>query len=98
MGERGTSPKSLMERSKGYRELGHCSAMCSRFDASGSAVIRCDVQCHEPIPLVGCPAFPFIGQERAGFTDGRKEENERQRKSFKDARSSFSSMWALLTW
>ena len=38
-GERGTCPKSLMERSNECRELGHCSAMCSRFDASGFAVM-----------------------------------------------------------
>ena len=72
--------------------------MCSRFDASGSAMMWCDVRCGESIPLVECHVFPFIGQERAGFTDGRKEENEKQRKSFKDAESSFSSVRALLTW
>ena len=98
MDERGTGPKSLMERSKGCRELGHCLAMCSRFDASGSAMMQRDVRCCPSIPLVGCPAFPFISQERAGITDGRKEEKQRQRKSFKDVGSSFSSMQAPLTW
>ena len=39
-GERGTDPKSLMERSNGCRELSRCLTVCSRFDASGSAVMR----------------------------------------------------------
>ena len=59
MDEGGIGPKSLMERSNGCRELGHYSAMCSRFDASGSAVMRCDVPCRESIPLSGVSYFPF---------------------------------------
>ena len=43
-GERGTGLKSLVERSNGCQELSHGSAMCSRFDASGSAVMRCEVR------------------------------------------------------
>ena len=53
MGERGTGPKSLMERANGCRELGRCLAMCSRFDASGSAVM-CLID-----TLSGVPCFPF---------------------------------------
>ena len=43
MGERGTGPKSLMERSTGCRELDRYLALCSRFDVSGSAAVRCVV-------------------------------------------------------
>ena len=49
------------------------------------------------VPLVGCPAFPFIDQGEAGITDGRKKKNQRQRRSFEGAGSSFSSKLALLT-
>ena len=59
MGERGIGPKSPMERTNGCRELGRCSTMCSRFDASGSAMMRCDARCGEPMPLSGTPCFPF---------------------------------------
>ena len=38
-GERGTGPKSLVERTNGCRELSRCSAMCLRFDASGFDVL-----------------------------------------------------------
>ena len=34
--------------------------------------VWCDAWCVESIPLVRFPAFPFIGQERAGIRDGRK--------------------------
>ena len=68
MGERGTGPKSQMERSNGCRELGRCSAMCSRFDASGSAMMWCDVRCHELMPLSGVPCFPFYRpRESSGY-------------------------------
>ena len=50
----------------------------------------CDAWCVELIPLlVGCPALPFIDQGGAGITDGRKRKNQRQRRSFKGAVSSF---------
>ena len=52
---------------------------------------------YRSIPLVGCPAFPFIDQGKAGFTDGRKKRNQRQRRSFKDVGSSFSSERTPLT-
>ena len=76
MGERGTGPKSLVERMNGYRELGPCSAMCSRFDASGFDLMRCD-------PLNGTPCFPFYRLRESMGYNGRKEENERERKSFR---------------
>ena len=84
MGERGKDPKSLMERSNGCRELGRCSAMC-------------DVLCVEsPRPFSG--VFPFIDQGKAGITDGRKKKNQRPRRFFEGAGSSFSSELASLTW
>ena len=72
MVERGIGPKSLMERSNGCRELGCCSAVCDVLNRS--------------VPLVGCPAFPFIDQRGAGVTDGRKKKNQRPRRSFEGAR------------
>ena len=54
----------------------------------------CDVMCgvlNRSVSVVGCPAFPFIDQGEAGIIDGRKMKNQRQRRSFKDAGSSFSS-------
>ena len=68
MGERGTGPKSLVERTKGYREIGRCSAMCSRFDASG----------FDLMPLGGVPCFPFYRPRESTGYSRRKEENERE--------------------
>ena len=50
------------------------------------------------IPLVGCPAFLFIDQRRAGVIDGKKKKNQRPRRSFEGVGSSFSSEPAPLTW
>ena len=47
---------------------------------------------------MGCLAFPFIDQGGAGITDGRKKKNQRPRRSFEGAGSSFSSEPASLTW
>ena len=47
---------------------------------------------------MGCPALPFIDQGEAGITDGGKRKNQRTRRSFKGAGSSFSLEPALLTW
>ena len=58
--ERGIGTKSLMERSKGCQELDCCLAVSYVWNQS--------------IPLVGCPALPFIDQGGAGVTDGRKRK------------------------
>ena len=39
---------------------------------------------------MGHPAFPFIGQGKAHVTVGGKEENEKEKKSSRIARSFFS--------
>ena len=91
MVERGTYPKSLVGRTNGCRELGCCSAMCSRFDASGFDLMRCD-------PLNGTPCFPFYRLRESMGYNGRKEENERERKFFKVAGPFFSFVRAPLTW
>ena len=46
---------------------------------------------------MGCPAFSFIDQGEAGIIDERKKKNQRQRRSFEGAGSSFFSERALLT-
>ena len=63
MVERGTGPKSLIERSKGHQELGCCLAVCC-----------VELICQKLVPLVGCPALPFIDQGGAGIIDGRKRK------------------------
>ena len=47
---------------------------------------------------MGCPAFPFIDQGGAEVTDGRKKKNQRPRRYFEGAGSSFSSEPAPLIW
>ena len=66
MVEREAGPKSLMERSKERQELGCCLAVCY------VELIR-----QKSVPLVGCPALPFIDQGGAGIADGRKSKNQR---------------------
>ena len=75
MGERGTCPKSLMERSNGCRELGHCSAICSRFDASGSDLMYDQFLC-DVMPLSGVPCFPFYRPRES--MDYRWEKREKR--------------------
>ena len=63
MVERGIGPKSLMERSKGRQELGCCLVVC-----------YVELIHQKSVALVGCPTLPFIDQEGAGVTDGRKRK------------------------
>ena len=81
-----------MERVNGCRELGHCSVVCLGFDeliGFESLVVRCDeFQC----PLMGRPAFPFIGQGKAGVTMEGEKENQKEKKSSR-VTGSFSFMW-----
>ena len=78
MVERGTCPKSLMEGTNGCRELDRCLAVCSGFGGSigfeSDGSMRCVAIVHL-IPLMGCPAFPFIDQEKAGVTVEGKKKN-----------------------
>ena len=72
----------------GYLELGRYSAMCLRFDASGLDLI----------PFSGMPYFPFYRPRESMGYSRRKEENKRERKSFRVAGPFFSFVWAPLTW
>ena len=38
------------------------------------------------VPLVGCPALPFIGQGGAGVTDGRKRKKLKVEKVLRGSR------------
>ena len=67
MVERGTSPKYLMERSKGCQELGCCLAVCCV-----SKMID-----QKLVPLVGCHALPFIDQGEQGLQMGERGKNQR---------------------
>ena len=90
MGKRGTSHKSLVERTNGYRELGRSLAMCSRFDASCFDLMWCD-------PLNMMPCFPIYRPRKSTGYNERQEENKRERKSFRIAGPFLSFVRALLT-
>ena len=45
------------------------------------------------IPLMGHPAFPFIGQGKAGVTAKEKEGKEKEKKSSRIDGSFFSFTW-----
>ena len=61
----------------GAESFGHCSAICSRFDASGSAVMQCDVQCRELMPLSRVPCFPFYRpRESMGYIWEKREKRD----------------------
>ena len=51
-------------------------------------VLRC-VAIRVPL-LMGCPAFPFIGQEKAWVIVEGEEENEKEKKSSRIVGSFFS--------
>ena len=91
MVERGTVPKSLVRGVNGCRELGRFPAVClcvligSGFYGFQSESMGCVV-----IPLMGCPAVPFIGQGKAWVTVEGKEDNEKEKKSSRIARTFFS--------
>ena len=68
--KRGIGLKSLMEESKGCRELGCCLAVC--------CVSKTIDQ--KSVPLVGCPSLPFIDQGGVGVTDGRKRKKPKVEK------------------
>ena len=97
MGERGTGPKSLVERVNGCRELGCRSVMClccvlvgSRFD--GFVMIRSGLAWIDPMPVLGHPAFSFIDQGKARVTVEEKRRNEREWMAFRTVRSFLSFM------
>ena len=86
-----------MERVNGCRELGRSSVVCSGFDeliGFESPVVCCD---KSRCPLMGRPAFPFIGQGKAGVTAKGKEGNEKEKKSSRIDGSFFFFMWVPLT-
>jgi len=81
-----------MERVNGCRELGRCSMVCSGFDeliGFESLVVCCD---ESRWSLMGHPAFPFTGQGKAGVTAEKKNENHKEKKSFRIIGFFFSSM------
>ena len=67
MVERGTSPRSLMEGSKGCQEPGSSLTVCD----------VCYVVRQKSVPLVGSPALPFIGQGGSRGYRWEKEENSK---------------------
>jgi len=50
------------------------------------------------MPLSGVPYFPFYRPRESMGYSGRKEENERERKSFRVTGPFFSFAWVPLTW
>ena len=85
MGERGIGPKSLVERTLRALLLLSC--------------VLCDVWCVQFFrPLSGVPCLPFYRPRGSRDYRWEKEENQRQRRSFEGAGSSFSSEPAMLTW
>ena len=58
--------------------------------------VMCDVMKIDPLSGVSC--FLFYRPSESRDYRWEKEENQRQRRSFKDAGSSFSSVRAPLTW
>ena len=92
--ERGTCSKSLMRGANECREFGCFLVVCSCvligsvFDGFESELMRCVA-----MPLMGRPAFPFIGQGKAWVTVEGKEEDEKEKKSSRIIGSFFSSMW-----
>ena len=87
--ERGTGTKSLVRGANRCQELGRFPVVCLcvliglGFDRFESEFMRCVA-----MPLMGSPAFPFIGQGKALVTVEGKEENEK--KSSRIAGSFFS--------
>ena len=73
-----------MEGTNGCREHDRCSAMCLGF--GGSIGFESDGS----MPLVRCPAFSFIGQEKARVIVERKGKNEKEKKSSRIAGSFIS--------
>ena len=65
-----------MKRSKGCQELGCCLAMCCV-----SKMID-----QKSVPLVGCPALPFIDQGGAGVIDGRNRKKPKVEKVLRVSR------------
>ena len=65
MVEREIGPKSLMERLKECQELSCCLGVCCVWNRS--------------VPLVGCPALPFIDQGGSRVYRWKKEEKTKGR-------------------
>ena len=69
-----------------------CVLIGSVFNGFQSESMRCVA-----MPLMGRPAFPFIGQGKAWVIVEGKEENEKEKKSSRIAGSFFSFMRVLPT-
>ena len=84
-----------MERMNGCRKLGCYSVVCSgfveliRFE---SPMVCCDEFRSLAMPLMGCPTFPFIDQGKVWVIVEGKEEDKKEKKSSRIARS-FSFTW-----
>ena len=83
-----------MRGANGCQELGRFPAVClcvligSGFDGFESELMRCVA-----MPLMGRPAFPFIGQGKARVIVEGKDENEKEKKSSRIVGSFFSFTW-----
>ena len=75
------------ERVPRARSLPGCALVCS--DRFGVRWVR--------VPFIGRPAFSFIGQGNARVIVEGKEENEKEKKSSRIAKSFFSFTWVPLT-
>ena len=74
---------SLMERSKGHQELGCC------------LTVPCVLEMIGPFSGVPCPPF-YRPRGEQGLQTGERGKNQRQRRSFEGAGSSFSPVPTLL--
>ena len=69
-----------------------CVLISSGFDGFESQLMRCVA-----MPHMARPTFSFIGQGKARVTVEEKEENEKEKKSYRIAGSFFSFMRVLPT-
>ena len=75
--------------------MGPESSVVAQLCVRGSSVMRCDARGFDP--LSGVPCFPFYGPRESTSYSGRREENQRGRKSFIVAWPFFSFVRVLST-
>ena len=77
-----------MSRARRFSAVCLCVLIGSGSDGFESESMRCVT-----MPLMGRPAFPFIGQGKAWVTVEGKEEDEKEKKSSWIVGSFFSFTW-----